>query len=119
MNMQKLSKKKAFRENDKKVFADPCFVAETFETRVVGLMGEKSLAPGTGLLIAPCNSIHTFFMRFDIDVVFMDRGGKVVAVKRNIKPWRMTLPVFGAHSVLEMPAGSAANLKEGEILCLN
>ena len=63
-------------------------VAETFAERAKGLIGRKSLAPGTGMLITKCNCIHTFFMRFPIDATFLDREGKVVKVVRNIPPWR-------------------------------
>jgi len=63
-------------------------VARTFPERAVGLIGRRSLAPGTGLLIERCNAIHTFFMRFPIDATFLDREGRVVKVVRNIRPWR-------------------------------
>ena len=80
-------------------------VAETFAARAKGLIGRKSLAPGTGMLITKCNCIHTFFMRFPIDATFLDRDGKVVKVVRNIRPWRLW--VWGgwrAKSVLETAA---------------
>ena len=77
-------------------------VAETFAERARGLIGRKSLAPGTGLLITRCNCIHTFFMRFAIDATFLDRRGEVVKVVRNIRPWRPWVwGGFRAVSVLE------------------
>lgn len=63
-------------------------VAETFAQRAKGLIGRRGLKPGTGLLITRCNCIHTFFMKFPIDAVFLDREGKVVKTVRGIPPWR-------------------------------
>ncbi len=110
---------RAYRLRDNRTLAEPCFVAAGFGDRVLGLMGERKLARGSGLWIAPCNSIHTFFMRFAIDAVYLDRDGKVLVVRRNVKPWRVDLPVICAHSVLEIPGGAAGDLKEGEIVCIN
>jgi uncharacterized membrane protein (UPF0127 family) len=77
-----------------------------------GLMGRAGLAPGAGMLIGsgplPLMWIHTFFMRFPIDLVFLDRGGKIARIMPNVKPWRLTAPVFGARSALELEAGAAA-----------
>ncbi len=86
-------------------------VARTFWQRAKGLLGEKSLPEGHALWIqgsdlVGCNSIHTFFMRFPIDVIFVDRNLKVTKVYRNLGPWRVTWPAPGAHSVFELPAGS-------------
>ncbi|MCQ2393242.1 MAG: DUF192 domain-containing protein [Kiritimatiellae bacterium] len=63
-------------------------VAKSFFQRARGLIGRKSLAPGTGLLILRCNAIHTFFMRFPIDATFLDKNDQVVKIVRNIPPWR-------------------------------
>ena len=82
-------------------------VAETFAERAKGLIGRKSLAPGTGMLITKCNCIHTFFMRFPIDATFLDENGDVVKVVRGIRPWRLW--VWGgwrAKSVLETAAAT-------------
>lgn len=119
MNVSRMRKTRAYRSRDDRTLAEPCFVAAGFGDRVLGLMGERGLAQGSGLWIAPCNSIHTFFMRFAIDAVYLDRGGKVLVVRRNVKPWRVDWPVFRAHSVLEIPGGAAGDLKEGEIVCIN
>ena len=78
-------------------------------TRMRGLMGRPSLEPGEGMLIRRTGSIHTFFMRFPIDLVFLDRGGKIARIMPNVKPWRLTAPVFGARSALELEAGAAAH----------
>ena len=63
-------------------------VAETFLQRLLGLMFRRDLPEGQGLLIARCNAIHTFFMRFPIDAVFLDADGAIVRVVRDIQPWR-------------------------------
>jgi hypothetical protein len=63
-------------------------VARTFLERAKGLIGRRWLGPGKGLLILRCNCIHTFFMRFPIDAVFMDRRGEVVKTVRGVRPWR-------------------------------
>src|SRR5262249_34802601 len=108
---------------DLSVVADPCVVASTYWSRLMGLMGRTGMQTGSGLLIEPCNSIHTFFMRFAIDAVYLDRDQarnyKVVSIRRNMKPWRADLPVAGARAVLELPGGAAAHLIEGDLLCLS
>jgi uncharacterized membrane protein (UPF0127 family) len=77
-----------------------------------GLMGRPHLASGAGMLIGsgpiPMMWIHTFFMRFTIDLVFLDRGNRIVRIIPVVKPWRMTAPVFGARACLEIEAGAAA-----------
>jgi uncharacterized membrane protein (UPF0127 family) len=82
--------------------------ADRLWDRLVGLLGRRSLDQGEGLWIEPCNSVHMFGMRFAIDVVFVDASSRVVAVVDTLRPWRMTLPVPGARSALELPAGAAA-----------
>ena len=64
-------------------------VARSFPARARGLIGRDGLAPGCGLLIEKCNAIHTFFMRFPIDAVFLDRNNRPVKVVRGIRPWRI------------------------------
>lgn len=76
-------------------------------SRLRGLLGHR-LGPGEGLLISPCNGVHTFFMGYAIDVVFFDRRGTVLSVREAMPANRMAPWVRGAHRVLELPAGSAA-----------
>ena len=78
--------------------------ADTPETRKKGLLGRGSLPPGEGLWIVPCQSIHMFFMRFPIDLVYIDRKHRVRKVRSGVKPWRISA-CLTAHSVLELPAG--------------
>ena len=82
-------------------------VADTSAKRRVGLLKHESLAAGTGLWIVPCESVHTFFMKFAIDLVYLDRKKKVKKVRHAVPAWRMSA-CLTAHSILELPAGTAA-----------
>ncbi len=83
-------------------------VADTPATRVVGLLHDTMLAEGDGLWIVPCNSIHSFWMKFIFDAVFLDKKLRVVHLVREMKPWRISKIAFSAHSVLELPPGLIA-----------
>jgi uncharacterized protein len=87
--------------------------AESMFSRMVGLLGRSSLPQGHGLLISPCNQVHTFFMKFAIDVVFLDSSNCVVKLCPNLKPWRLTPIVWKAKAVLELPQGEASGLRVG------
>lgn len=89
------------------VVAEDARLARSMWSRFWGLMGRKELPDGQGLLIDPCDSIHMFFMRFPLDVVFLDREMKVVKVVGGIKPWRVALG-GGGKKALEINAGAAA-----------
>ncbi len=93
-------------------------VADDMRTRGVGLLGRSSLAEDHALWILRCNSIHTFFMKFAIDCVFVDKNLKVKAIYKDVKPWRLLLPVWGARSVFEMASGvsSKLNIRVGDQL---
>jgi uncharacterized protein len=86
--------------------ADAADIADSSETRRTGLLKHSSLEEGRGLWIVPCESVHSFWMKFSIDVLYLDRSKKVRKIRHDMKPWRasMCLP---AHSVLELPAGTA------------
>jgi len=100
-------------------------VAETvipaFEpaARRKGLLGRNSLAHGSAMVIAPTNAIHTFWMRFAIDVLFVRRNGTVVKVARNVRPWRAVVGLRG-YAVIELPAGALApgDVTVGDVLAL-
>ena len=83
-------------------------VASNFFTRFKGLMGAASLAEGEGLLIAPSNSVHTHFMRFPIDVLYVSRDLEVVYIDHAMAPWRFGRIHRKARFVIELPAGTAA-----------
>lgn len=84
-----------------------CRVATDAFSRFLGLMGKKNVAKGSGVLFPKCNSIHTFFMRIPIDVVFIDGEGEVKEVIQALGAWRMLLPRFKAKHILELGAGHA------------
>lgn len=71
-------------------------------------MGRRDLPTGHGILITPCSSIHMFFMRFPIDVVFLDKEDRAVKIVNAIKPWRTAMG-GGGKKALELPAGTAAS----------
>lgn len=100
-------------------------VARSIETafdsvsRRRGLLGREGLPEGAGLIIAPCNGIHMFFMRFAIDVVFVSREGRVVSVRRALKPWRIAMSAR-AFATIELPVGAldASGTQAGDELDL-
>ncbi len=98
------------------VVAEDIAVARSFWGRFRGLMLRRGMASGEALLIEPSASIHTAFMRFPIDAVFLDREKQVVKVAENVRPFRMALS--RGHSVLELNAGSAgkASVEKGDRL---
>jgi uncharacterized protein len=94
-----------------------CKVADTFWSRFMGLMGKKSVPPGEGLLITPCDSIHMFFMKFAIDVLFLDKNYKIVKIVRGLKPRKFVGTVRNAFQVVELLEGSTpASFLEGVTL---
>ena len=88
------------------IVANRVTVASRRLERAVGLLGRTHLEAGEALWITPCHGVHTWFMRFTIDVIAMDAEGVIVDAVSMLKPWRMRLPRPGAHSVLELPAGT-------------
>jgi uncharacterized membrane protein (UPF0127 family) len=89
-----------------------CVLAERTERtstaweRMRGLLGRDGLPQGQALLISPCNSIHMFFMRFAIDVLFLDKDGRIIQAIPRLRPWRATRVYLSARSVLELWAGA-------------
>jgi uncharacterized membrane protein (UPF0127 family) len=94
------------RRQDGGVVCESCTVADQMFPRMKGLLGRSGLAPTEGMLIRPAPSIHTFFMRFPIDVVFLSRDGDVLKVASNVGAWR-TRSCRKAYAVLELAAGEA------------
>ena len=95
------------READGEVLCDHCLVADTLPRRMRGLLGRRELVPGEGIVMRPGWSIHTAFMRFPIDVVFVDADQVVLEVVPGLKPWR-TAVCRGGHDVVELAAGECA-----------
>lgn len=94
-------------------------VARNVWSRFWGLMLRGSLPEGEGLIIDPCYSVHTLFMRFPIDVIFLDRENRVLKVAENLRPFRASIG-RGARKVLELPAGSArrAGVRVGDVMAI-
>jgi len=90
------------------VIADRVGVAATRASRAVGLLTRSSLDPGEALWIVPSRGVHTWGMRFTIDVLALDESGTVIDCVSNLRPWRMRLPKRGTAGVLELPAGTVA-----------
>jgi uncharacterized membrane protein (UPF0127 family) len=84
---------------------DAIVSAETSAERRTGLLKHHKLGEGEGLWIVPCESVHSFFMKFAIDLVYLDRKRRVRAVVRALRPWRMSM-CLPAHSILELPIGT-------------
>ena len=93
-------------------------VATDFLLRLKGFIGCKQLASESGIWFPNCNWIHTFFMSIAIDVIYLDKNMKVYKLRKNLKPWKWTLPVFRARSVIEMRSGFIENhrVEIGDIL---
>jgi hypothetical protein len=89
------------------VLADAAQTADTSAMRRTGLLKHTRLDPGDGLWIVPCESVHSFFMKFTIDVLYLDREHRVKKVRPEMAPWRVSA-CLTAHSVLELPAGTIA-----------
>jgi uncharacterized membrane protein (UPF0127 family) len=90
-----------------RVVCERCTIADGPLTRLRGLLGRRDLPRGEGLLLRPSPSIHTWFMRFPIDAVFLSRDLEVLSVRAGVPAWRMAVQ-RGARAVLELPAGEAA-----------
>jgi uncharacterized membrane protein (UPF0127 family) len=118
--MARASLARVRRTADGAVVCERCEIPESSFGRARGLLGRSSLEPDEGMLIDRAGSVHMFFMRFPIDVVFLDRDRRVVGVRHGLRPWR----VAGARravAALELPAGAAAaaGVEEGDVLVLD
>ena len=85
-------------------------VASSFVERLTGLIFRDKVLDSEGLLIEDCSSIHTCFMRFSLDVIFLDSCNRVLKIFRDLKPFRITPPVKNSRSVLEIKAGISSKL---------
>jgi uncharacterized membrane protein (UPF0127 family) len=91
-------------ERDGRPLCERCVVADRPFSRALGLLGRSELPSGEGILLRPAGSVHTFFMRFPIDVVFLDGDGRVLRIASAVAPWRAAAQ-RGARAVLELTAG--------------
>lgn len=112
---------KVYNSTQNNLIADDVKVAKNFFTRTFGLIPKNALKSGEGLVIKPCCSIHTFFMKFTIDVIFVNKKNEVIALYENVKPWRI-LPIhFSSHYVIELSAGEITSkcLKKGDLITIS
>ena len=90
-----------------RVLATRLIPAFDSESRRTGLLKHEALPDGSAMVIAPTNAVHTFFMRFAIDIAFVARDGRVVKACGAVKPWRIAA-AWGGYGVVELPAGTLA-----------
>lgn len=88
------------------VLAEDAELADSIFPRMKGLLGRKELKGGQALILKPCNSIHMFFMRFPIDVLFLDRQNSITALLENIKPFQISRIYPKAVTAIELPSGT-------------
>jgi uncharacterized membrane protein (UPF0127 family) len=93
-----------------KIIAQKSRIARNTFTRFIGLMGRKSLVTGEALVLYPCSGIHTYFMRFSIDCIFLDQNNCVIHIIRNLKPWKITPIIHNSRTVIELPGNSLSEL---------
>ena len=115
--MARVSLVRIRRTADGAVICERCEIPESALGRMRGLLGRDGLEPGGGMLIDRAPSVHMFFMRFSIDVVFLDRDRRVVRVVERLRPWRIA-SARRAAAALELPAGAAAaaGVNVGDVL---
>jgi uncharacterized membrane protein (UPF0127 family) len=88
-------------------------IADGFWSRLRGLQFRRALPAGTGVLLIPCSSVHTFFVRFRLDLLMLDGEMRVIGQRRNVAPWRLAFAPRGTHAVLETTAGECPPLALG------
>ena len=93
-------------------------VADRFWARLIGLMLARPLPAGAGLVIVPCSSIHTQFMRFPIDVLYVNKQDEIVGIDRDLRPWRIGRFYKKVHYVVELPAGGADVCQVGDRIAI-
>ena len=117
-NFKKSQSIQIVNKTNNAIIAGQAKVADTTIKRIVGLLNRKEFSQGEALVINPCSSIHTFFMRFAIDVVFIDRKNKVMRSISNLKPWRLSGICFSAVFCIELPTGTIekAHINPGDTI---
>jgi uncharacterized membrane protein (UPF0127 family) len=112
---------KAYNVTRNQLLVERLSTADTFWKSLLGLLPRKELAPGEGLWIVPCQSVHTIGMRFPIDVLFLDREGVVLHLRERMKSFRVSRHVSRARGVLEIPAGmvQATGTRIGDVVTLS
>ena len=103
---QRIPREATLLTSNSVVICERCLLAERPLARMRGLLGRRDLAPEEGILLKPASSVHTWFMRFPIDVVFLDRDMSVLRVVPRLRPWRAAWR-WRAAAVLELAAGES------------
>lgn len=111
---------KVYNSSKNNLIADDVKIAKTFIKRTFGLIPKSSILKDEGLVIYPCFSVHTFFMKFAIDILFINKQNKVIALYQNVKPYRI-LPIHpNSHYVIELAADviSTKNIEKDDFITL-
>lgn len=101
------------------ILANRLLLAHNYFSRLRGLIGRAPLQAGEVLWIKPCQQVHTHFMGYALDIVFLDKELRVVEVVRGLRPWKISPWVRSAHSLLEFRAGGADNIQLGDVLTIS
>jgi uncharacterized protein len=111
---------KVFEKDTGQIVIERLVPAYSFGKRLKGLMFKKSLQSGVGVHIKPCQSIHTFFMKFPIDVIYVDKNLTIVGLEHSLPPGKLGGRFKNAHSVIEVPAGyiSGKSISVGQALII-
>ena len=109
-----------YNVNKENIVLENLKLASGFNEKFKGLMGRKRLDKSEGLMILSCNSIHTCFMRFPIDVLFLNMDHEVIAMRKEVKPWRMVKFIKKAYITVEMHEGTIEhkNIEVGDLLIM-
>lgn len=109
---------KCFNQTTDKLIAGDLKLVDGFFGRLVGLLATSSLKEGQGIVLKPCTQIHTFFMRFAIDIIFVDKDFTVLHVIENMKPWRLSPLLLKSLYTVEVAAGALkGSVKVGDKIC--
>ena len=102
------------------VLAEDVIIAEGLFKRMKGLLGKDELKSGQAIVLKPCTAVHTFFMRFTIDIAFVDSENRIIKTIPDLKPWRLTGIYSSARLCIELPAGTLASTRtcQGHLLSL-
>lgn len=92
--------------SDGRIIVDQLQLATSWLERLVGWQFRSQPPSGSGLLLVPCDSVHTCFLRFSLDIALLDQNGCVLGVRNDLCPWRAILPVSNVFAVVEVPAGT-------------
>ncbi|MBQ4493714.1 MAG: DUF192 domain-containing protein [Elusimicrobiaceae bacterium] len=99
-----------------KIIASDLEMKASFLGRLIGLLGKKSLKEGQGIVLKPCSQIHTCFMRFNIDAVFISKDFKVLKIIKDMRSWHFSPIVLKSLYTLEVAAGAIKDLSEGDYI---